>query len=125
VARLHGGNYTSTERHFQDLSIILPKAISQNPELAALLQEKLAEWHCLVGIDYLEQGNKSAAKKHLWESISRNPLRPKPMIARILVSCGPAGRGGLRGWRRVRAFASPIIQNGKGYSSPAGAEPLN
>jgi UDP-glucose 4-epimerase len=107
VVRLqHGGNHTSVERHFQDLSIILPKAISQNPELAQLLQEKLAEWHCLLGIDCLEKGNKRDARSHLRESIIRNPFLLKPMVAWILASCGPVGRQGLRRWRQLRTLAA-------------------
>jgi UDP-glucose 4-epimerase len=104
VARLHGGNFSAMDRHFQDHLVIIAKAVSQNPELAALKPIHLNKLYYSLGMYYLEKGNWQEARSNLWRAIAVHPFRIKEVLAWALACCGSVGRIGLRTYRQASAL---------------------
>jgi len=104
VARLHGGNYSAMDRHFQDHLVIIAKVVSQNPELAALKPIHLKKLFHSLGMYYLEKGNWQEARNSLWKAIAAHPFHIKALVAWGLACCGRVGRMGLRTYRQLSAL---------------------
>jgi len=101
VIRLHEGNYSSIERHFQDQVVIIAKAISRNPEIAALKQKKLSQLHHSLGTHYFEKGNSPRAREHFWKSIKANPFNVKPLVKWMFACTGSIGMMMVRTCRQL------------------------
>jgi glycosyltransferase involved in cell wall biosynthesis len=103
VVQLHEENHYSTERSCRDTLLILTKAITRHPELAALRPMKFSKLYHTLGIYYLERGNLQEARKSLWKAIALHPFHIKALVAWGLACCGPVGRMGLKTYRQASA----------------------
>jgi glycosyltransferase involved in cell wall biosynthesis len=108
VARLHDGNYSEMGRLFQDNLMIIAKAVSQNPELAALKPARLRELYHDLGMYYLEKRNWQEARSNLSKAIGFRPFKLKDFLAWGLAFCGPFGRLGLRTYRQINGLESRV-----------------